>query len=82
MSRPKIKQITNIAQAEDDEDTCVFYLQYNPEMTSIMLTINAKREMKPEEYIELLADFVDNCTESPENLFVETVDNESVDGLH
>lgn len=71
MSKPKIKQIRNINEVPDDEDACTFFLQYEPEMMQIMLTITTKRSITPEEYIDALAAFVNEVSEHPQNLFVE-----------
>lgn len=78
--RPKIKKITNTDEATSDE--CIYYLQYNPEMTQIMLTIQAQREMTPEEYMLALAAFVDDASEHPHKLFVEDVDGDVNSDLH
>jgi hypothetical protein len=71
MSKPEIKRIRNIEEADDDEDACVFYIQYDKDCTQIMLTIQSKRSMTPEEYIEAVSEFVNNVTENPESLFVD-----------
>lgn len=72
MSKPKIKQISKIEQADlDDPDNCLFYIQYNENLTQIMLTIQCKNSMTPEEYMLALAEFVNETSENPGNLFVE-----------
>lgn len=77
MSKPKIKQISKIEQADlDDPDNCLFYIQYNDELTQIMLTVQAKYSMTPQEYMLALSEFVNEASENPDNLFVETVDFE------
>lgn len=82
MSKPKIKEIKSINEVPDDEDGCVFYIQYDENLTQIMLTISAKRSMTPEEYVTALTEFVNEVAEFPGNLFVESVDNNEDLGLH
>ena len=72
MSKPKIKQISKIEEADlDNEDNCLFYIQYDNSMTQIMLTIQSKRPFTPEEYMMALGDFLNQASENPDNLFVE-----------
>jgi hypothetical protein len=80
MSKPKIKQISHIDEADDDPDTCIFYLSYNEDMTQVMLTVQTKRPLTPDEYLDSVADFLNNVSESPEQLFVE--DATPPEGLH
>jgi len=80
MSKPKIREIKNISDIGDED--CVFYMQFNAEMTQIMLTVTTKVPITPEEYLEALAEFVNEVSEHPQNLFVETVDNNEDIGLH
>lgn len=75
-SRPKIKKITD--KTQDNEDECIYYLQYNEEMTQIMLTIQAQREITPEEYMMALQCFINDVHEHPQNLFVEDGGDESL----
>lgn len=80
MSKPKIKEIKNMSEASDAD--CIFYLQYNPEMTQIMVTMTTKQAVTPEEFIDALAGFVNEVSEHPHNLFVETIDNSADPNLH
>jgi hypothetical protein len=77
MSKPKIKQISKIEEADlDNPDNCLFYISYNDDMTQIMLTIQSKTAIMPQEYMAALAEFVNEASENPDNLFVETLDFE------
>lgn len=80
--KPKLKKITNDLVTTDSEhpDACVFYIQYEEDMTHIMLSIKGNRPITPQEYMNALHDFVDTIKENPESLFVEEVDG--MDGLH
>lgn len=71
MSDHKIKKIASIHEVDDDEDALTFYLQYNEDMTQIMLTVNAKKPITPEEYINAVSEFINEVSEHPQNLFVE-----------
>ncbi len=84
MTKPKIKKITSKEEAElNDDDMCVYYLQFDENMTQIMLTISAQRSISPEEYMLALQSFVNDCSEFPENLFVEDAVGSNEDrGLH
>ena len=79
-SDKKIKQIVNMAQAEGED--VVFYLHYSECMTEIMLGVITKQAVTPEQYIQALADFVNEVSEHPQNLFVEPVDHSEDPGLH
>ena len=71
MSKPKIKQISKIEDANlDDPDNCLFFIQYDENLTQIMLTVQCKNSMTPEEYMLALAEFVNDASENPGNLFV------------
>lgn len=75
--KPVIKKISHDEIADiTDKDTCIYYLSYNEEMTQIVLSVNAGRSITPEEYLDALAHFIDDVSEFPENLFVDTPDNE------
>ena len=78
--RPKIKKITDISEATVNQDECIYYLQYNEEMTQIMLTVQAQRAISPEEYMLALQSFINDVHEHPHNLFVEDAvgDNEEL----
>jgi hypothetical protein len=81
MSDHKIKKISSMNEVDpDDEDAITFFLQYNESMTQIMVTLNTKRAMTPEEYINALSDFVNEVSEHPANLFVEDMPDDT--GLH
>jgi hypothetical protein len=82
MKKPTLKKITNdmIGLEADEPDACVFYLQYDENMTQIMLTIQANRPMTPEEYLHAVTDFVETIKENPAALFVEEI--ECMDGFH
>ena len=83
MSRPKIKQIKSVAELDNEnDDEVLYYLQYSEDMTDIMLGIRSKQPLTPEEYVAALASFVDELSEHPQNLFVETVDHSEDTGLH
>jgi hypothetical protein len=72
MSKPKIKQISKIEEADlDNPDNCLFYIQYDEHLTQIMLTVQSKHPISPEEYMAALAEFVNEASENPQNLFVE-----------
>ena len=77
MSKPTVKKITKnqLDEATDDADTCVYYLNYNEDKTQITLMVSAKRPINPHEYMDALASFVNDVSESPDSLFVEDVDN-------
>jgi hypothetical protein len=81
MSDHKIKKISSMNEVDpNDEDAITFFLQYNESMTQIMVTLNTKRAMTPEEYIQALSDFVNEVSEFPANLFIEDCPDDS--GLH
>ena len=82
MTKPKLKKIINDAHdiEEDHPDACVYYIQYDPDMSQIMLTIKSNRPMTPEEYVLAVADFAETIKEDPAHLFVEEVD--TIDGYH
>lgn len=71
--KPTIKKITHIDQVEVGEDECVYFLQYDKEMTQIMLTVKGARPITPQEYMQALITFVNDASEFPEKLFVEDV---------
>ena len=83
--RPKIKKIVNKDDLiDDDPDMCTYYLQYNEDLSQVMLTISAQRAMTPEEYMLSLQAFINDCSDSPEQMFVEDAvgSHESNESLH
>lgn len=79
----RFKQIKKVDDFDNDNpDACMFLISYTEDMKDITLTLKANRPMTPEEYFESLCDFVNNISENPANLFVESVDNNDNQGLH
>lgn len=75
MAKPKIKQIVNEAEFdENDPDACLWYLTHDENMTQVMLTIKTNKPITPEEYLHTLADFLNQIELDPDGLFVEDAD--------
>lgn len=71
----KIKKVTKVQDIEfEDPDEVAYFLQYEPEMTQVMLTVVSQRQMTPEEYMQALVSFVNDASEFPDTLFVESID--------
>jgi hypothetical protein len=68
----KVKKILNKEDELAGDNEVVFYLSYNDDMTEIVLMAKCKSAMTPNEYIETLIQFVDDASEFPDKLFVES----------
>jgi hypothetical protein len=72
----KIKKITKVEDIEfSDEDEVAFFLQYEPEMTQVMLTVVSQKSMTPHDVMDAIASFVNDASEFPDTLFVESIDS-------
>ena len=69
-------------EADNDPDACAILISYDRDMKSIVLTVKANRPLTPEEYFDSVAEFLNDVSENPEKLFVESIDFEDESGLH
>lgn len=67
---------------ETDDNEVVFYLTYNDDMTEIVLMAKCKTPMMPTEYLDTLAQFINDASVNPDNLFVEDGVDVDREGYH
>jgi hypothetical protein len=71
------KKILSKDDIDAGDNEVIFYLSYNEDMTEIVLMAKCKTPMTPVEYMETLAQFVDDASEFPDKLFVESIGDDS-----